>query len=87
MIQVKDGGACFGDSGGPNVITINGREVVASITRHLNGNFDCETGLWAYRLDTPAACLPRALHQPALTRSGQRGPSASRDDLGWPSEA
>lgn len=55
VMQVKDGGACFGDSGGPNVITINGREVVASITRHLNAHFDCETGLWGYRLDTPAA--------------------------------
>lgn len=55
VMQVKDGGACFGDSGGPNIITVNGREVVASITRHLNGNFDCETGLWGYRLDTPAA--------------------------------
>ena len=55
VMQAKNGGACFGDSGGPNVVTIHGREVVASITRHLNGNFDCETGIWGYRLDTPAA--------------------------------
>jgi len=44
-----------GDSGGPNIVTVQGREIVASITRHLNGGFDCETGLWGYRLDTIAA--------------------------------
>lgn len=55
VMHQKDGGACYGDSGGPNIVTVNGREVVASITRHLNGGFDCETGLWGYRLDTPAA--------------------------------
>ena len=53
--QQKDGGACFGDSGGPNIVTVNGREVVGAITRHLNAGFDCETTLWSYRLDTPAA--------------------------------
>jgi hypothetical protein len=53
--QQKDGGACFGDSGGPNIVTVNGREVVGAITRHLNAHFDCETTVWSYRLDTPAA--------------------------------
>jgi len=55
VMQQKNGGACFGDSGGPNIITVDGREIVGSITRHLNAGFDCETGLWSYRLDTPAA--------------------------------
>ena len=49
------GGACYGDSGGPNIVTVGGREVVGAITRHLNAGFDCETTLWSYRLDTPAA--------------------------------
>jgi hypothetical protein len=55
VMQQKNGGGCFGDSGGPNIITVDGREIVASITRHLNAGFDCETTLWGYRLDTPAA--------------------------------
>jgi hypothetical protein len=55
VLQQKDGGACYGDSGGPNIVTVNGREVVGAITRHLNAGFDCETTLWSYRLDTPAA--------------------------------
>jgi hypothetical protein len=55
VLQVKDGGACFGDSGGPNLVTVGGREIVAAITRHLNARFDCATGLWSYRLYTPAA--------------------------------
>ena len=55
VMQQKDGGACYGDSGGPNIVTVQGREIVASITRHLNGGFDCETGLWGYRLDTLTA--------------------------------
>lgn len=55
VMQQKTGGGCFGDSGGPNIITVDGREMVASITRHLNGGFDCETGLWGYRLDTTLA--------------------------------
>jgi Trypsin len=55
VMQQKGGGACFGDSGGPNIVTVDGREIVASITRHLNAGFDCETGLWGYRLDTVAA--------------------------------
>ncbi len=55
VMKQRSGGACYGDSGGPNIVTVNGREVVGSITRHLNANFDCETGLWGYRLDTPAA--------------------------------
>jgi hypothetical protein len=55
VVQQKDGGACYGDSGGPNIVTVDGREVVGAITRHLNAGFDCETTLWSYRLDTPAA--------------------------------
>lgn len=53
--QQKNGGACYGDSGGPNIVTVDGREVVGAITRHLNAGFDCQTTLWSYRLDTPAA--------------------------------
>ena len=52
---MKTLGACFGDSAGIHIIPIHGREVVASITRHLNGNVDRETGLWGYRLDKPGA--------------------------------
>lgn len=53
--QQKNGGACYGDSGGPNIVTVGGRQVVGAITRHVNAGFDCETTLWSYRLDTPAA--------------------------------
>jgi hypothetical protein len=53
--QQKNGGACYGDSGGPNIVTVGGREVVGAITRHLNAGFDCQTTVWSYRLDTPAA--------------------------------
>lgn len=47
------GGACYGDSGGPNFVTIGGRLVLAGIT--ITGDTPCYATNVAYRLDTDAA--------------------------------
>jgi hypothetical protein len=45
----KDGGVCFGDSGGPRLVG----DVVAAITS--SGNKNCTGQSTSYRLDTPAS--------------------------------
>ena len=47
------GGACYGDSGGPNVIAIGGQLVLAATT--LTGDTPCYATNVASRTDTPAA--------------------------------
>jgi hypothetical protein len=47
------GGACYGDSGGPNFVTVGGRMVQASIT--ITGEVPCYATNVTYRLDTPSA--------------------------------
>lgn len=48
-----DGGTCFGDSGGPNFLTVNGQRVLAAIT--ITGDAVCRATNVVYRLDTPSA--------------------------------
>ena len=48
-----DGGACFGDSGGPNFLTVNGEEVLVAIT--ITGDAVCRSTNVAYRLDIESA--------------------------------
>lgn len=48
-----NGGACYGDSGGPNFATIGGELVLAGTT--ITGDSPCYATNVAYRLDTPEA--------------------------------
>ena len=48
-----NGGACFGDSGGPNFLTVNGQQLIVSIT--ITGDAVCRSTNVAYRLDIPSA--------------------------------
>ena len=48
-----DGGACFGDSGGPNFLTVEGVRTLVAIT--ITGDAVCRATNVVYRLDTPSA--------------------------------
>lgn len=48
-----NGGACYGDSGGPNFVEIDGELVLAATT--ITGDTPCKATNVAYRLDTPNA--------------------------------
>lgn len=48
-----NGGACYGDSGGPNFATIDGKLVLAATT--ITGDSPCYATNVAYRLDAPSA--------------------------------
>ena len=48
-----NGGTCFGDSGGPNFLTVNGQEILVGIT--ITGDSVCRSTNVVYRLDTPSA--------------------------------
>ena len=48
-----NGGTCFGDSGGPNFLTVNGRQLIVSIT--ISGDSVCRSTNVDYRLDTISA--------------------------------
>lgn len=48
-----NGGACFGDSGGPNFMTLNGQQLIVSIT--ITGDAVCRSTNVVYRLDTVSA--------------------------------
>ncbi|MFG2302480.1 trypsin-like serine protease [Actinacidiphila glaucinigra] len=48
-----NGGACYGDSGGPNFATINGRLTLVATT--ITGDTPCYATNVSYRLDTPSA--------------------------------
>ncbi|MZF87118.1 trypsin-like serine protease [Streptomyces sp. SID5643] len=57
-----NGGACYGDSGGPNFATIGGRSILAATT--VTGDSPCYATNVTYRLDTPGA---RAFLSPFVT--------------------
>jgi hypothetical protein len=57
-----NGGACYGDSGGPNFAVIDGKLVLAGTT--ITGDTPCYATNVAYRLDTPTA---RAFLAPYVT--------------------
>jgi hypothetical protein len=48
-----NGGACYGDSGGPNFVTLNGQLVLAATT--ITGDVPCYATNVVYRLDTASA--------------------------------
>jgi hypothetical protein len=48
-----NGGTCFGDSGGPNFLTVNGHQLIVSIT--ITGDSVCRSTNVDYRLDTISA--------------------------------
>lgn len=48
-----NGGTCFGDSGGPNFLTVNGQQILAAIT--ITGDSVCRSTNVDYRTDTPSA--------------------------------
>lgn len=54
MIEAQgSGGACYGDSGGPNFALVDGERVLAGTT--ITGDVPCYATNVAYRLDTPVA--------------------------------
>ena len=48
-----NGGTCFGDSGGPNFMTVNGQQLIVAIT--ITGDSVCRSTNVDYRLDTVSA--------------------------------
>ena len=48
-----NGGTCFGDSGGPNFLTVNGQQLLVAIT--ITGDSVCRSTNVDYRLDTASA--------------------------------
>lgn len=48
-----DAGACFGDSGGPNFLSVNGQLILVAIT--ITGDAVCRAANVVYRLDTESA--------------------------------
>lgn len=48
-----DGGTCFGDSGGPNFLNVNGQQILAAIT--ITGDSVCRATNVDYRTDTASA--------------------------------
>ena len=48
-----NGGTCFGDSGGPNFLTVSGQRILAAIT--ITGDTVCRATNVDYRLDTQSA--------------------------------
>jgi hypothetical protein len=48
-----NGGTCFGDSGGPNFLTVSGQRILAAIT--ITGDTVCRSTNVDYRLDIPSA--------------------------------
>ena len=48
-----NGGTCFGDSGGPNFMMLDGRQLIVSIT--ITGDSVCRSTNVVYRLDIPSA--------------------------------
>ena len=48
-----NGGTCFGDSGGPIFLTVNGQQVLVAIT--ITGDTVCRSTNVTYRLDTESA--------------------------------
>jgi hypothetical protein len=52
--NLNNGGACFGDSGGPNFLPVNGKLILMAITS-VGGDHVCRAISANYRLDTASA--------------------------------
>ena len=50
---VGNGGACYGDSGGPNFLSVGGQQILVAIT--ITGDAVCRATNVVYRLDIPTA--------------------------------
>jgi hypothetical protein len=48
-----DAGACYGDSGGPNFLSVNGQQILVAVT--ITGDAVCRATNVVYRLDTVSA--------------------------------
>jgi V8-like Glu-specific endopeptidase len=48
-----DGGACYGDSGGPNFLSVGGQQILVAIT--ITGDAVCRATNVVYRLDIPTS--------------------------------
>jgi secreted trypsin-like serine protease len=48
--QKSADGVCFGDSGGPSFMTLNGTERIVGVNSIING-YDCNEVTWSYRTD------------------------------------
>ena len=48
-----DAGACYGDSGGPNFLSVNGQPILVAVT--ITGDVPCRATNVVYRLDTVSA--------------------------------
>ena len=48
-----NGGTCYGDSGGPNFLTVNGQQILVAVT--VTGDTACQSTNVDYRLDTASA--------------------------------
>lgn len=59
-----NGGTCYGDSGGPNFLQVNGQRILAAIT--ITGDTPCRSTNVTYRLDIPSARQFLALFPVAL---------------------
>lgn len=57
-----DAGACFGDSGGPNFLSVNGQRVLVAVT--ITGDVVCRATNVTYRLDIPTAAAFLSQHLP-----------------------
>jgi Trypsin len=51
---LNNGGACFGDSGGPNFLQVDGKPILTSIAS-VEGDHVCRATSGAYRMDTASA--------------------------------
>jgi Trypsin len=52
--SLNNGGACFGDSGGPNFLEVDGKQILTSIAS-VEGDRVCRATSGAYRMDTASA--------------------------------
>jgi hypothetical protein len=52
--NLNNGGACFGDSGGPDFLPVNGKLILMAITS-VGGDYVCRATSGNYRLDTATA--------------------------------
>ena len=76
-----NGGTCFGDSGGPNFLNVNGTRTLVAIT--ITGDSVCRSTNVDYRLDTASARrASRAVRAAALTISGRNQGIDSRGAAG-----
>jgi hypothetical protein len=68
-----NGGTCFGDSGGPIFLPVNGAMILVATT--VTGDAVCRSTNVDYRLDTVSARVPRSLRDPAIADNATTHPA------------